>query len=157
MNQDNEAQTPQINRASSLSPTQASVWVVEEGEYSDYHVVGVFTSEANANRIASLTGGDVAEWPLDPNIAELNQGLQIYSVQMHKDGSVDHSKKQEIDSYGMATTGVVNIWERSKAPAFQGKGVDDVLVARVWAKDEQHAIKIANEYRAQFIASGKWK
>lgn len=30
------------------------------------------------------------------------------------------------------------------------------LVANMWARDEKHAIKIANERRAMFIASNRW-
>lgn len=29
-----------------------SVWVIEQGEYSDYRVVGVYSSRENAERIA---------------------------------------------------------------------------------------------------------
>jgi hypothetical protein len=30
------------------------------------------------------------------------------------------------------------------------------MQAKVWAKDEAHAIKIANEHRAEFIARNEW-
>jgi len=30
------------------------------------------------------------------------------------------------------------------------------MVAHVWATDEVHAIKIANEHRAQLIANNEW-
>lgn len=132
-----------------------TVWVVEEGEYSDYRVVGVFTSQANADLIASRVGGSVAEWPLDSAVAELNQGLKIFSVQMQKDGTVDRCNKQEFSACAVGSAGSVNMWRRSQARAY-GKDVADVMTASVWAKDEKHAIKIVNEHRAEFIASGKW-
>jgi hypothetical protein len=138
----------------SVSETK-TVWVVEEGEYSDYRVVGVFSSEANAKQVAELVGGEVAEWPVDPNIAELNQGLHIYFVQMRRDGTVDRCEHQKIDAYGLTGIGVT-MWRRSQAPAYRGQNMPDVMHAKVWAKDEQHAIKIANEHRAEWIASGKW-
>lgn len=142
---------------STLSAAPATVWVVEEGEYSDYRVVGVFTSEANADLIASRVGGTVAEWPLDPAVAELNQGLRVYAVQMQKDGTVDRCERQDLSAYGIETAGSVTMWRRSQAPAYAGKGIADVMNANVWAADKTHAIKIVNEHRAEFIASGKWE
>lgn len=138
-----------------MNETGAKVWVVEDGEYSDYSVVGVFSSQSNAERVAALVGGSVAEWPLDPAIAELNQGLQIYFVQMQKDGTVEQCRRQETGTYSFGSTGVI-MWRRSQAPAFKGKNTPDLMQATVWAKDDTHAIKITNEHRAEFIASGKW-
>ena len=46
---------------------------------------------------------------------------------------------------------------RTKAPAYQGKGVPDCLNATVLARNEKHAIKIVNEKRAQIIAAGEWE
>src|SRR5688572_12030735 len=132
-----------------------SVWVVEEGEYSDYSVVGVFSSEANAQKVADLTGGQMAEWPLDPGISELNQGLNVFSVFMRKDGTVERCEPLETDSYSLSTVGI-HIWRRSQAPAYRGQNALDVMDAKVWAKDKIHAIKITNEHRAEWIASGKW-
>jgi hypothetical protein len=133
-----------------------TVWVVEEGEYSDYRVVGVFSSRANAEMIADRTGGTAAEWPIDPAVSELNQGLSVYVVQMQKDGTVDRCERSNLDSYTISTIGV-SMWRRSQAPAYRGKDVPDVMQATVWAKDTTHAIKITNEHRAEFIASGKWE
>lgn len=132
-----------------------SIWVVEEGDYSDYRVVGVFSSEANARQIAALTGGEVAEWPLDPNIAELNQGLHVYLVQMRKDGTVERRERMQNSGDCLTSIGV-SIWRRSQAPAY-GPNTPDVMTAYVWATDETHAIKIVNEHRAEWIASGKWE
>jgi|SRR6185503_5465278 len=138
-----------------MNEKQSKVWVIEKGEYSDYSVVGVFSTEENARRVAELTGGSVAEWPLDPNIAEINQGLQVYLVHMLKDGSVEQCKRLELNSYALTTIGVT-MWRRSQAPAFRGQDKPDLMQATVWAKDEEHAIKITNEHRAEWIASGKW-
>jgi hypothetical protein len=142
----------------------ATVWVVEQGEYSDYRVVGVFTSKAHAHVVADAinaphedTGAyvaTVAEWPLDPAVEELRQGFVPYFVLMLKDGTVERCTQQSVDGYDVA--GSVRIWRRAHAPAYVGKGIADALQAQVWAKDEQHAIKIANEHRARLIASGEW-
>lgn len=137
------------------------VWVVEQGEYSDYRVVGVFSSKENAQRVADFLNaseyGDdctVAEWTLDPAIAELNKNRKQFTFQMQKDGTVDSCEPQP--PLASALESCVRMWRRSTAPAYVGKGVADVLTGTVWAKDEKHAIKIANEHRAEFIASGEW-
>jgi hypothetical protein len=41
---------------------QMKIYVVTEGEYSDYHICGVFTKEKKAERYAYLIGGDVEEY-----------------------------------------------------------------------------------------------
>lgn len=64
----------------------ASVWVIEEGSYSRYSVIGVFSTKEKADAIlaehqaikgnagfrwASDEGTCVVEWPLDPTYQEL--------------------------------------------------------------------------------------
>lgn len=142
--------------------TGVTVWVVEEGEYSDYRVVGVFSSKEYAQQIADVingTGGyrdaTVAEWPLDPAVHELRQGFKRFVVDMRKDGTVERCEQQTISGYQLS--GDVHIWRRTQAPAFRGNpDKPDVLQAEVWAEDETHAVKIANEHRTQKIASGEW-
>ncbi len=140
-----------------------TVWVVEQGEYSDYRVVGVFSSKENALQIvgairAGNSYGDdpsVAEWPLDPAIYELRQGFKLFLIDMLRDGTTERLEEQQVGSYRIA--GSVEMWRRTKAPMYRGKAdKPDILQAIVWARDEQHALKIANEHRARLIASGEW-
>lgn len=135
-------------------------WVIEQGEYSDYRVVGVFTSKANAERVAATLAGEfdkptVSEWPLDPMVDELNAGLSRYFVLMLRDGTVERCEKRELSWYEPADSH--HIWERTKVPAYKGKGVPDCLFAYLWAADEAHAIKIANEIRTRMVACGEWR
>jgi len=74
----------------------ATVWVVEQGEYSDYRVVGVFTTEARAKAVADMVNGperaydaSVSEWPLDPGSEDLEMGRSMYLVRMLRDGTID--------------------------------------------------------------------
>ena len=41
------------------------IYVVTEGEYSDYRICGVFTKEKKAERYAYLIGGNVEEYEAD--------------------------------------------------------------------------------------------
>lgn len=145
-----------------MSINDKTVWVVERGSYSDYRVVGVFSSREYAQQIADAINisGDgyekatIAEWPLDPAVHELRSGFVKYLVVMQEDGTVEKVKQRDIGSYEIA--GAVAMWRRSRAPAYSGQNVKDVLEATVWAKDEAHAIKITNEHRTRMIASGEW-
>lgn len=133
-----------------------SVWVIEQGEYSDYRVVGVFSSQANAQVIAEAIGGDavVSNWPIDPAVDALHKGLAQFSVNMLADGAVENCERQQV--VGSDLIGTMWVWRRSSAPAYAGTGTPDVLRATVWAKDEKHAIKITNEHRARLIVSGEF-
>lgn len=141
-----------------------TVWVVEQGEYSDYRVVGVFSSKAFAQQIADAINAPtedrvwspatIAEWPLNPAVSELRAGFMLFMVWMLEDGTVERCEKEEVSGYRLA--GEVRMWRRTLAPAYAGKGIPDLLQATVWAKDGLHAIKIANEHRTRLIASGEW-
>jgi hypothetical protein len=135
--------------------SNATVWVIEDGDYSDYHVVGVFTSLQAAQTVRDAIGeGTIAEWPLDPAVSELNQGLRFFSVRMLRDGTVEQAEPTSLQSYSIGKE--CWIWRRSIAPAYRGTGVKDCLCHSVFAEDEKHAIKIMNEKRLQMIAMGRW-
>jgi len=148
----------------------APVWVVEEGEYSDYRVVGVFSSKENAQLIAdavnapreggygvtSVTGGaTVAEWTLDPAVHELRHGFTPFLVDMREDGTVERCERWDVSGYELA--GYVRMWRRTQAPAFrENPDKPDILQTFTWAMDAQHAVKSTNEHRTRMIASGEW-
>lgn len=130
-----------------------SVFVVEQGNYSDYHVVGVFSTKENADMICgkinlgeeedSYGKASVAEWPLNPGVSELNQGLKLYNVGMRADGTVVRAPYADSDiGYGLRNAGFhINRGE---------------MWGTVWAESDIHAIKIANELRGQGLAEGRF-
>jgi hypothetical protein len=137
-----------------------SVWAIEQGTYSDYHVVGVFSSKANADLVAKAVNGSdngeeakVSKWELDPAVSELNAGLSMFYVTMAKDGTTERVAAAGLVSYYIS--GEMSVWKRSTAPAYKGTDTTDAVNCTVWAKDEKHAVKIANEFRTQMIALGK--
>lgn len=141
--------------------TRKSIWIVEQGEYSDYRVVGVFSSEANAKLIADTInaseicdGASVEERPIDPAVKELNAGMNQWIVWMLRDGSVERCEPYSVSSYQLV--GEIRLWERTKARAYYGTETQDCLDATVWARNHKHAVKIVNEKRAQMVASGEW-
>ena len=140
----------------------ASIWVIEQGTYSDYHVVGVFSSEEHAKLVMdTIASGEhewekvsIAEWPLDPGVAELHSGLTLWQIEMLRDGTVQLCVQTDVSQRQVSTTlELAQRWVRaSRAQA----GSVDYLEGVVWAYDQQHAIKIFNERRAQLIAEGRW-
>jgi hypothetical protein len=133
-----------------------TVWVVEDGVYSDYRVVGVFSTKQHAELIQEKVGGSIAEWPLDPKVSELSQGYTVWRVEMLRDGTVERVEQSEMTQYAVFSS-EPEIWRRSTAPFYRGKGVQDCLSGSVLARDAEHAIKIFNERRAQLIATNRWK
>lgn len=138
-----------------------TIWVVEQGEYSDYRVVGVFSSKEDAQQIADAINDNtsdkatVAEWPLNPAVNELRQGFTPYLVDMREDGTVERCEQWEISGYEIA--GYTQMWRRTQAPAYRGNpDKPDVLQTLIWAKDADHAVKITNEHRTRMIATGEW-
>ena len=142
-----------------------SVWVIEKGSYSDYRVVGVYSTEAGARLVCDrINGGEhyeratVVEWPLDLGVEAINKGLSPFVVRMLRDGTTEQVR-MDTDDFEYTLDDKPTIRRRSTAPINKGKKVvpPDCLTARVFAKDEAHAIKIVNEYRTQMIAKGEWE
>lgn len=130
-----------------------TVWVLDEGSYSDYHVVGVYSSKENAQVVYDALHehsddmDEPEEWELDPGVDELRKGYNPFSVVMLRDGTTERIDQTDRDSYSLGNR--LSIWERTEAPA--------ALFGVVWARNAKHAIKIANEHRARMIANGEWK
>ena len=142
-----------------------SVWVIEKGNYSDYRVVGVYSPEAGARLVCDRINGEasyapatVAEWPLNPGVEAINKGLSPFVVWMLRDGTTEQVW-MDTDDFEYTLNDKPTIWRRSTAPINKGKAIvpPDCLTARVFAKDDKHAIKIVNEYRTQMIAKGEWE
>ena len=136
-----------------------SVWAIEQGSYSDYHVVGVFSTRAKAQLVMNAlkekyNEPSIAEWPLDPAVTALRTGLTTWNIMMLRDGTVECCEPCELTSYTL--DGSFTLLRRASAPAYKGKGIEDCLNGIIWAKDKPHAIKIANEKRTQMIAENKW-
>ena len=144
-----------------------TIYAVSRGEYSDYRIVALFSTEAKAQEyIAALKSKDqdfneyneIEQYELDPDTADrVQRGYTVWIVIMLKDGTVERAEEGGTDSYYAENAPKFRIWERTKAPAYQGRGIPDALDCNVWAKSQEQAVKIANEKRAQMIANGEWK
>lgn len=131
-----------------------TIFVIEQGSYSDYHVVGVYSTRENAEKaLAIFNGGgydrpEISEWLLDPHINEINQGLILWRVWMKENG--DNSDTQIVELRplrgGYETNEPFTTFERND---------EQFLCGHIWAADSPSATKILNERRTQAIAEGR--
>lgn len=123
------------------------IYVVTCGEYSDYGIEAIFDNKELAEKFISCFEWydwhqpTVEEWELNPLKKEIKSGLNPFFVRMGKDGvTLDVHKVEDFPSFiGLARFDFTNN-----------------MYISCMAKDEKHAIKIANEKRLMLIAENKW-
>jgi hypothetical protein len=137
----------------------AKIFAVNRGQYSDYSVVALFSTEEKAKEFMKTFNGDdeyyqynnIEEYELDSEAPRLvKDGYFVWSIMMDRDGNVTRiNKKDPPDAYDFGELNKGNVWKN---------GITGLSLFHnyVLAKDKKHAIKITNEKRAQLIAMGKW-
>lgn len=118
-----------------------TVWVIEDGEYSDYRVEGVYSSREQAEVVQKYVGGKISEWPLDPCVEELNAGLTQFEVWMKFDG--DAVLVQPVREHYRRVDN--STWIAGES-----------IRGYVWGRDDQQAVKAMNERRIQHLATGRY-
>ena len=120
------------------------VYVITDGCYSDYHIVAVTLDEDNAKRFVDAGLGDIEEFETDECI--LPKGMLPYRVVIDKDGCVWPCYVNEFffdNSYK----------EGLKEGLKEGKiAPNGNFVWSGFARDKDHALKIARDYRAKKLA-----
>ena len=127
------------------------IYIVTQGEYSDYRICGVFDDKDLAGKfITSFNSPSyhdvmmIEEWNLNPYAPELKEGHKPFFVRMKKNGDTIEIELRDAP-YGFdggATTEKFDMLKNIQVYCF--------------AKDKQHAVKITNERRVQLIALNKW-
>jgi len=133
-----------------------TIWAIESGSYSNYHIVGVFSTREGAQLVLDFikdSEAEIVEWELDPGVEGIRNGLQLFQVLMRRNGDVESI---QLLSNRYIESGAF-VYRRSQAPACKGMNLEDVMNAHIWGKDAEQAIKAANEKRVQFIATGEWE
>lgn len=117
------------------------IYIVTSGCYSDYRIEAVFTSKADAEALAATdadecTGYCVETYELDAVADKARQGLTPWEVACSLSGvaSAWQTHPREVQGEGHTR--------------FWAKGISVLC----WARDEQHACKIAMEKWAQWKA-----
>lgn len=126
-----------------------TIYVVTAGCYSDYHIEGVFDDRALAEKFLAIIADEdkeIEEWELNGLQEEVanHPRLRPYFVRMKYDGSVVEAYHDELS--------------RSSARSGEdGLDIRNNMFCNVFAENEEHAVKIANERRTQRIAEGLWE
>lgn len=136
----------------------SKVYVVTEGEYSAYHIVGVFDSLEKAQAFRELFWDEeqnfyrinelIEEYDLNPYQKEVDARLKRYIVLMSNSGDVKQTSLGT-DHYDELTQAVEYVIRRANRRSAE-------LLVFCWAQDQDHAIKIANEKRAWILANNLW-
>ena len=127
-----------------------TIYIVSSGCYSDYHIDAVFDSKELAEKFVETFNENnmfhnqmrIEEWELNPLKKELKKDFNPYFVRMKRNGDT-------IEIGGCIYPS--DYIEKETKLDYEGN-----MLTYVMARDEKHAIKIANERRVQFIASGQW-
>ena len=119
------------------------VFAVTTGEYSAYCVEGIYSTLENAEKAHRMFASEnrIVEYEVDA-IPDHPPGMLYYLVEMDVNGNTDRVKQCNVCEF--------HGWNGIPTPSGRYVGFD------VWAKDETHAVKIANEKRIQLIASGEF-
>ena len=124
------------------------VYLISRGSYSDYSVVGAFSTKEKAEQFIkeAKETEQVGCYQLNDEIEELGidclttpKGLHPYTVYFNKEKVISTHP-----SYVEEMQTVIKPYGYAKQLS-------------CWAKDEQHATKIANEIRVQLIALNQWE
>ncbi len=132
-----------------------TVYLVTTGEYSDYQVRGVYSSEERAGEVVKLySSATIETYELDVQPAHPT-GKLWFEVQMKRDGSVEGCQHLGIDAREYVPENQDLVCEQTYHLA-DGEHRYDWMSFEMWARDKEHAVKIANERRASLIAANLW-
>lgn len=128
------------------------LYAVNSGSYSEYRIDGIFSSRENAEKYMSAfpkqsygSYNDIEEWTLDQWISEIDRGLLPFIVRMYKNGDVIEIMQREF--YGDDQSRVHWMDTAHWKPPMPWANFS------VWASDQAHAVKIANERRIADLAT----
>ena len=122
------------------------LFLVTDGDYSDYHVCGIFSTIEKAEHAKKWFAADneVKKITVD-ELPDHPEGMFWYSVYMKENGD---TIKVEINSGDYSYPEIR--WSPDDCQS------EKCVEFEMWAEDEKHAVKIANEKRTQLIASNQW-
>ena len=126
-----------------------TIYLVSDGEYSDYTVLGIYSTKEKAQEAMELYAANyIEEFEID-YLPPHPPGELRWTVYMKDDGSVMEAKRaspsetfKKLESFRFSSE---CLWPKT-----------DGRTLIFWARDKEHAIKIASEKRREMIVSGEW-
>lgn len=139
------------------------VYVVTSGSYSDYSIEAIFSTREKAGEFMKTFPDSeyngIEDYGIDIDaVDKVRHGYALYKITMLKNGEIYDRRYQQ----------GISIIENSLSNAMQGgnshllnysddnRNIIVLFVSVCWAKNEKHAVKIANEKRVQMIESGEF-
>lgn len=119
------------------------IYILTSGAYSDYGIDAVYDDKELAEKAANAVGSDVEEWDINPLEPEIRKGYVAFEIEMTRDGVAVRIERVN-SAFGIL---------RNKDYAISV--FDGCFSQRILARDEEHAVKIANETRVRLIAENK--
>lgn len=130
------------------------IYIITEGEYSDYHITGVAEDRETAELLIKNWGRGqyiIEEYYINSlDDAKTIQNKTKFEVTMWKNGN-SNVMKSNYQEGGFLQDPRFFFWG-----GMQTGGIEVVMELEVWANSKEHAVKIANEKRSRLIASGEW-
>ena len=126
------------------------IYIITKGDYSSYHICAVSTDKKNAETLRKAFSdrwdeARIETYESDEFLTEIENGFKLYDCSMKEDGDMSITIfESSIDYYIDSANFKVKKYKKGyMAP---GYGV------YVWAKDKDHARKIAADKIAEFKA-----
>lgn len=128
----------------------STIYLATAGSYSDYRVIGAYSTEAQAEAVAlAYCDSGVESFELDV-VHDYPPGCKFYRCHMSMDGD---SYCTQSDPTPRATTPPV---EGYLCTGHRYKENPPARCFAVWATDRDEAVKIVNERRITMLAAGTW-
>jgi len=121
------------------------VYVITQGEYSDYHICAIFSDKKKAKEVVDFFNdgcelANIEEWLIDVVPPENRKRFCVF---MGKNGDVEDISKDKLCDVADFKNKVSEWWNKNG------------WTFRVWAKDKDHAIKIAGDWRRKLLLKRK--
>ena len=124
----------------------AKVYMVTDGWYSDYRVLGIYSTKAKAEKAKVLFNADNEIDTIDLDVVpKTPRGMLKWVVEMDRNGNVNDVSRETCEYPSSSAS----VWKPFDSDV-------TYLRAALWAKDEEHAVKVANEWRTRIVANNLW-
>jgi len=132
-----------------MTATDKVCYAISAGFYDDYRVVAVFSSKEKANAVLHLfSEASIEEFPLDPELPEASAGRLPFVCYSHQ---WDRKSRQVVPGVFARPRSPEDVFSHNQQ-VHRHSMANPELYTYEWAKDENHAIKIAAERFAHYQA-----
>lgn len=135
----------------------STIYILTTGEYSDYRIVGAFSSLKQAAHAAELypSANPTEEYEID-YIPDYPPDCKLYRVDMDVDGNTYcENRSYQVEPEGF----YLDLSKKSLGDLsrmWRGCRWYPARVFAIWATDKDEAVKIVNERRIAMLAAGTW-